>query len=147
MNALKKAGLSFELSKGEDSDYNLDSDLNLETLLGTSFEGGRDVSGGQWQKIAIARAFFGSFDILILDEPTASIDAKAEFQIYEKFLAITKGKTVFFVTHRLSTVKRADKVLLLKKGKIYGFAPHEVLIKTNAYYKELYNMQAEAYRE
>lgn len=147
LNALKKAGLSFELSKGEDSDYNLDSDLNLETLLGTSFEGGRDVSGGQWQKIAIARAFFGSFDILILDEPTASIDAKAEFQIYEKFLALTKGKTVFFVTHRLSTVKRADKVLLLKKGKIYGFAPHEVLIKTNAYYKELYNMQAEAYRE
>lgn len=142
LTALKKAGLRLNFSKGEDSICG----FNLETLLGTSFEGGRDVSGGQWQKIAIARAFFGSFDILILDEPTASIDARAEFQIYEKFLALTQGKTVFFVTHRLSTVKKADKVLLLKNGKISGFAPHKVLMETNAYYKELYNMQAEAYR-
>ena len=118
---------------------------NLEQLLGTQFEDGRDLSGGQWQKLAIARAFFGNFEILILDEPTASLDPRSEFIIYEKFLELTKGKTVFFVTHRLSTVKKANKVLVLQNGKIVGFDSHENLMQTNKYYAELYTMQASAF--
>ena len=122
-----------------------DETENLEQLLGTQFEDGRDLSGGQWQKLAIARAFFGNFEILILDEPTASLDPRSEFIIYEKFLELTKGKTVFFVTHRLSTVKKANKVLVLQNGKIVGFDSHENLMQTNEYYAELYTMQASAF--
>lgn len=133
-DALKKAGFAEDVG-------------GPDMLLGTEFEGGRDISGGQWQKIALARAFFGNFEILILDEPTASIDAKTEFLIYEKFLELTKGKTVFFVTHRLSTVKKADKVLVLKNGKTAGFGSHTDLMQNNAYYKELYDMQAASYKE
>ena len=122
-----------------------DETENLEQLLGTQFEDGRDLSGGQWQKLAIARAFFGNFEILILDEPTASLDPRSEFIIYEKFLELTKGKTVFFVTHRLSTVKKANKVLVLQNGEIVGFGSHENLMQTNKYYAELYTMQASAF--
>lgn len=122
-----------------------DETVPLDQLLGTQFEGGRDLSGGQWQKIAIARAFFGNFEILILDEPTASLDPRSEFIIYEKFLELTKGKTVFFVTHRLSTVKKADKVLVLKAGSIVGFDSHERLMQTNSYYADLYKMQASTF--
>ena len=88
---------------------------------------------------------FGNFEILILDEPTASLDPRSEFIIYEKFLELTKGKTVFFVTHRLSTVKKANKVLVLQNGKIVGFDSHENLMQTNKYYAELYTMQASAF--
>lgn len=126
---------------------NADNIGELDMLLGSQFENSRDISGGEWQKLAIARAFFGKFDILILDEPTASIDARTEFEIYEKFLELTEDKTVFFVTHRLSTVKKADKVVVLKNGKIIAFDPHNNLINNNAYYKELYDMQASSYIE
>ena len=88
---------------------------------------------------------FGNFEILILDEPTASLDPLSEFVIYEKFLELTMGNTVFFVTHRLSTVKKADKVLVLQNGKIVGFDSHENLMHSNAYYAELYTMQASAF--
>lgn len=115
---------------------------NLDTLLGIHFEGGKDLSGGQWQKLAIARAFFGNFEIVILDEPTASIAPRSEYEIYKSFLQLTKNKTVFFVTHRLSMVKNADKVLVLRDGHIIGFDTHEILMQNNSYYNELYTMQA-----
>ncbi len=124
-----------------------DKDIELDSLLGIRFDGGTDLSGGQWQKLAIARAFFGNFNLLILDEPTASIDARSEFKMYEKFLELTQDKTVFFVTHRLSTVKKADKIIVLKNGLLHAFDNHENLMKNNEYYKEMYTMQASSYEE
>lgn len=125
------------------SDVNLEN-LDLEMILGKKF-GGTDLSGGQWQKLAISRAFFRNSDILILDEPTASLDPRTEHSIYSDFLKLTENKTVIFVTHRLSTVKKADKVLLIKDGTLIDFDSHDNLYNKNEYYKELYEMQASLY--
>lgn len=119
------------------------SDLN--TILGKKFDHSRDLSGGQWQKVALARAFFSHLPILILDEPTAALDARTEYELFEKFLKLTEGKTVFFITHRLSSVRQADKILLLRNGRIEGFDKHDALMKTNKYYEELYTMQSSLY--
>ncbi len=129
INALKKSGFN---------------NIQLNKILGKQF-GGEDLSGGEWQKIAISRAFFRDSEILFLDEPTASIDAKTEYKIYSDFLKLTKNKTVIFITHKLATVKKADKILLLKNGEILDFENHEKLIKNNLYYKDLYEMQASTY--
>ena len=119
------------------------SDLN--TILGKKFDHSRDLSGGQWQKVALARAFFSHSPILILDEPTAALDARTEYELFEKFLKLTEGKTVFFITHRLSSVRQADKILLLRNGRIEGFDKHDALMRTNKYYEELYTMQSSLY--
>jgi ATP-binding cassette subfamily B protein len=117
----------------------------LDNMVGKNFEGGTEFSGGEWQKIAIARAMLRQAPLLILDEPTASLDARSEYEIFEKFVEMSKGKTVFLITHRLSTVKIADKVLVLKNGEIVETGNHYDLIKSNGYYAELYKMQAEKY--
>lgn len=109
---------------------------NLKKLLGKKFNG-EDLSGGQWQKIAIARALFSNKEILVLDEPTASLDPKIENKIYQDFLKLTENKTVLFITHRLATVKKADKVLVIKNGEILGFDTHNNLMENNNYYKDL----------
>ena len=83
--------------------------------------------------------------LAILDEPTAAIDPRSEFEIYHHFAELSQNKTVLFVTHRLSSVTMADKVLFLKAGKVVGFAPHQVLMQTTAAYAEMYRMQAEGY--
>lgn len=119
------------------------SDLN--TILGKKFDHSRDLSGGQWQKVALSRAFFSHSPILILDEPTAALDARTEYELFEKFLKLTEGKTVFFITHRLSSVRQADKILLLRNGRIEGFDKHDALMRTNKYYEELYTMQSSLY--
>ena len=118
---------------------------DLDVILGKIFENSKDLSGGQWQKIALARAFFSDAPILILDEPTAAIDAKTEFQLFQKFLNLTQGKTVFYITHRLSSVKQADKILVLRDGEVHGFGTHEYLMKRNPYYREMYEMQSSLY--
>lgn len=120
---------------------------DLDQVLGKRFDDSRDLSGGQWQKLALARAFFSQADFLILDEPTAALDARTEYQLYQKFLDLTRGKTVLYITHRLSSVKQADKVLVLKDGQIEAFGPHEELMQKSPYYKELYLMQASLYQE
>lgn len=128
----------------EDSGFECSlSDLN--TILGKKFDHSRDLSGGQWQKVALARAFFSHSPILILDEPTAALDARTEYELFEKFLKLTEGKTVFFITHRLSSVRQADKILLLRNGRIEGFDKHDSLMRTNKYYEELYTMQSSLY--
>ncbi|MBS4761394.1 ABC transporter ATP-binding protein [Carnobacteriaceae bacterium zg-ZUI252] len=133
-NALLKSGF-----------YPEKENIELNQQLGKIFSDSVDLSGGEWQKVALSRAFFSNKEIMILDEPTAAIDAKLENQIYKQFLELAKEKTVIFVTHRLSSVKKADKVLLMKQGKVVAYSSHEELIKTNAYYKELYTLQAEPY--
>lgn len=135
-DALKSAGLSTLLE---------DKDINLNTILSKEFANGVELSVGQWQKIALARDIYSDAQVEFLDEPTAAIDAKSENEIYEHFLAKNKDKTIVFVTHRLSAVKYANKILFLQNGKVQGFDSHEALMKTNEDYRNMYNLQKEAY--
>ncbi len=140
----KKEDISRILMKtGLGSEFN----LTANQQLGKLFDSSRELSGGQWQKIALARAFFADKPFLILDEPTASLDARTEKMIFNQFLELSQNKTVIFVTHRLSMVKKADKVLVLKNGEIVAFDTHSQLMMSNEYYKELYMLQASSYVE
>ena len=117
-----------------------------DQMLGLTFEGGSELSLGQWQKVALARAFLRDAPVLILDEPTASIDAAAEKEIFDKVEKLGKEKTVIIISHRFSTVRNADKIYVLKKGKITEEGSHEQLIKLKGIYEKLFNMQAERYK-
>ncbi len=110
------------------------------------FEGGIDLSGGQWQKLALARAFFRDAPILILDEPTAAIDAKAEYEIFERVQKLQKDKTVIIISHRFSTVRNADRILVLDEGRIIEEGNHEKLMKKKGLYAELFTLQAQGYK-
>ena len=117
-----------------------------ETMLGRWFEKGTQLSGGEWQKVALARAFMRDAPILILDEPTSSLDAQAEYDVFAKFRVLTKGKTAIFISHRFSTVRLADRILVLENGQIIENGSHQELIALGGRYAELFNLQAEAYR-
>ncbi len=117
-----------------------------ETMLGRWWKDGTQLSGGQWQKVALARAFIRDARILILDEPTSSLDARAEYEVFAKFRELTKGKTAIFISHRFSTVRLADRIFVLENGAILEDGSHEELIKVDGRYAELFNLQAEAYR-
>lgn len=110
-------------------------------------EDGRELSTGQWQKIAVARAFYGNNDILILDEPTASLDAIAEQEIFREFDTLRKNKTTLFISHRLSGAVDADKIYVLKGGKITESGTHGELMAQKGDYAEMFLAQAEKYRE
>lgn len=135
-NVLKASGLGDLLANDH---------LNLNTMLAKDFKNGTDLSGGQWQKVAFARDLYADGKIEFLDEPTAALDAKSEAEIYQRFLKENDKKTIFFVTHRLSAVRFADKVLFLDGGKISGFDTHTNLLQTNPKYKEMYDLQKDAY--
>ncbi len=109
-------------------------------------EEGIDLSVGQWQKVALARAFFRNAQLLILDEPTAAVDAKAEYELFRKFEHLTKGKLTFLISHRFSTVRMAHKILVMDKGRIIESGSHEELIKRKGNYARLFNLQASGYR-
>jgi ATP-binding cassette, subfamily B, bacterial len=117
-----------------------------ETILGRWWKDGTQLSGGQWQKVALARAFIRDARILILDEPTSSLDARAEYEVFAKFRELTEGKTAIFISHRFSTVRLADRIFVLENGAILEDGSHEELMKVNGRYAELFNLQAEAYR-
>src|SRR6202034_158462 len=89
-----------------------------EQLLGLRFEGGVDLSGGEWQKIALARAYFRDAQLVILDEPTASLDARSEYEVFQRFAELTEGKMALLISHRFSTVRMADRIVVLENGKI-----------------------------
>jgi ATP-binding cassette subfamily B protein len=110
------------------------------------FEGGVDLSGGQWQKLALARAFFRDAPILILDEPTSAIDAKAEYEIFKNIQNLEKNKTVIIISHRFSTVRHADRILVLDDGKIIEQGTHEELVAQKGLYEELFEIQAKGYK-
>ena len=115
-----------------------------EQQLGKNFDG-EELSVGQWQKLALARAFYEEAPVLILDEPTSAIDAEAEAEIFENLNKIYKDKTLIFVSHRFSTVRNADKIIVLKNGAIAEEGTHESLIKKNGIYARMFNKQAEGY--
>ncbi len=117
-----------------------------EQMLGRTFEGGVELSIGQWQKIALARGFFRSAPILILDEPTAAIDAKAEAEIFNRVEKLSKDKTVIIISHRFSTVRNADKIYVIDNGEIVESGSHTQLMKLNGQYATLFNLQAKGYQ-
>ncbi|MGG0284279.1 ABC transporter ATP-binding protein [Peribacillus butanolivorans] len=116
-----------------------------DTYLGRILESGEDLSGGQWQRIALARSLFKEGEIFILDEPTAALDPIAELEVFEKFDSITKSKTTFFISHRMASAQIADRILVFKKGEIVETGTHEELMKSEGEYYTLFNMQAKWY--
>ncbi len=117
-----------------------------QQMLGRRFEGGVDLSTGQWQKISLARAYMRDAQILILDEPTASLDARAEFHVYQRFVDLTAGKMAVLISHRFSTVRMADRILVLEHGRIVEQGSHRQLVALGGKYAELFELQAAGYR-
>ena len=118
----------------------------MNQQVGKMFEEGVDLSGGQWQKLALARAFYRDAPLLILDEPTSAIDAKAEFEIFERVQNLQKDKTVIIISHRFSTVRNADRILVLDEGQIIEEGTHNQLMKKKGLYAELFEIQAQGYK-
>lgn len=117
-----------------------------ETMLGGWFQKGRELSGGQWQKVALARAFMREGEVIILDEPTSALDAEKEYEIFKRFKALTSGKIAFLISHRFSTVRMADQIIVLSAGRIEETGNHEALLKARGTYARLFELQAEGYR-
>lgn len=117
-----------------------------DQVLGTRFEGGIDLSGGQWQKIALGRAYLRDAQLLILDEPTASLDARSEHEVFRRFAELTTNKMSLLISHRFSTVRMADRILVLEGGKISEEGSHQELIKSGQRYAEMFELQAANYR-
>ncbi len=118
-----------------------------ETVLNSSFKQGIEPSGGQWQRVALARAFYRHANVLILDEPTAAIDASAEYEIFNNIFDSYKDKSVIIISHRFSTVRRANKIIVIDEGKIIEQGSHSELIKQKGLYKEMFSKQAEGYKD
>ncbi len=116
------------------------------TMLGKYFEKGEELSGGQWQKIALARAFFKEAPILILDEPTSALDPKSEYDVFRNLISHTSHKSLILISHRFSTVRIADKIIVMHKGEIEAQGSHEELMAQNGRYAKLYQMQAKWYK-
>ena len=117
-----------------------------DQMLGKRFEGGVDLSGGEWQKVALARAYMRDAQLLILDEPTAALDARAEYEVFLRFSELTKGRMAVLISHRFSTVRMADRILVLKSGELVEQGTHEALVSLGGLYSELFQLQAAGYR-
>jgi ATP-binding cassette subfamily B protein len=115
-------------------------------MLGKRFSEGVELSGGEWQKVAIARAYMRDAQLLILDEPTSALDARAEYQVFERFTELTRGKMAVLISHRFSTVRMADRIVVLDKGKIVEIGSHEELLAKRGRYAELFQLQAMGYQ-
>jgi len=119
---------------------------SYEQMLGRRFDGGVDLSGGEWQKVALARAYLRDAQVLILDEPTAALDARSEYEVFQRFAELTTGKSALFISHRFSTVRMADRIVVLENGKIVEDGNHEALFSLGGRYAGMFEMQAASYR-
>ena len=137
VEAVRKAGAS-ELVRELRDGY--------DQILGTQFADGEQLSGGQWQKLAIARAFYQSAPILIMDEPTSAIDAEAEYEIFNNLEDEYRDKTLILVSHRFSTVRNADRILVIEDGRIVAHGSHERLLAEGGRYAAMFALQAAGYR-
>ncbi|MGP1667624.1 MAG: ABC transporter ATP-binding protein, partial [Rhodanobacter sp.] len=120
--------------------------LGYQQMLGKLFKSGVDLSGGEWQKIAIARAYMRDAPLLILDEPTAALDARSEFEVFQRFKELSAGNSAVIISHRFSTVRMADRIIVLDGGRIEEVGSHEELLARGGHYAELFELQAAGYR-
>ncbi|HLD00859.1 MAG TPA: ABC transporter ATP-binding protein [Candidatus Nanoarchaeia archaeon] len=128
-------------------DFIKDLEKKLKTQLGKKIkEDGTELSGGQWQKIALARAFFKNAPILILDEPTAAVDARAEYHLFRRFKQLSRNKMTFLISHRFSTVRMADRIIVMAKGRVVEQGSHSELLDQNGIYAKLFKLQAKGYK-
>ena len=151
--AIGRTNKKTKLQRVKDSAKAGEADIFIEEwegsynqMLGKHFSGGVEPSIGQWQKLALARVFYRDPKTLILDEPTSSIDAEAEAKIFERIEKLSKDRSVILISHRFSTVRRADRIVVVKNGKIYENGTHEELMRDNKEYAKLFNLQAEKYQ-
>jgi ATP-binding cassette, subfamily B, bacterial len=117
-----------------------------DQMLGRRFDGGVDLSGGEWQKVALARAYLRDAQVLILDEPTAALDARSEYEVFQRFAELTADKMALFISHRFSTVRMADRIVVLEGGRIAEEGSHEQLTRQGGRYSEMFELQAASYR-
>jgi ATP-binding cassette subfamily B protein len=117
-----------------------------EQMLGRRFEGGVDLSGGEWQKVALARAYLRDAQVLILDEPTSALDARSEYEVFQRFAELTSGKMALFISHRFSTVRMADRIVVLENGRVAEDGDHDALTQLGGRYAEMFELQAASYR-
>ena len=117
-----------------------------DALLGLGYEGGHELSGGEWRRMALARMFFRDASLLVLDEPTAAMDARGEHDLMNRFRRLTAGKTTLLISHRLSAVKMADRIVVIDGGQVVEEGTHEELLEAKELYAQLFNRQAEPYR-
>ncbi|MEQ8954344.1 MAG: ABC transporter ATP-binding protein, partial [Gammaproteobacteria bacterium] len=142
-----QAEIETAANKGMADVFIRDLPSDYKTQLGTWFKDGKELSGGQWQKIALSRAFMRNrADILILDEPTAAIDARAEAEIFGHFKELTANKISIIISHRFSTVRMADHIIVLDKGTILEQGSHEELLASEGQYARLFRLQARGYQ-
>jgi ATP-binding cassette subfamily B protein len=136
-----------QAAQAAEADYFIEEwEKNYNQMLGKEFKQGKEPSIGQWQKIALARTFYRDPKVLVLDEPTASIDAEAEANIFRKLHHLSKDRTVILISHRFSTVRNADKICVIKNGKLFEYGTHQELLKNKKTYHQLFNLQAEGYK-
>ncbi len=134
-------------AKGQASEFIAALPARYDTQLGRWFNNGQELSGGQWQRIALARAFMrGSAEILVLDEPTAAMDAETEAEVFDHFRSLTANKIAILISHRFSTVRRADQIIVLDQGQIVEQGDHDELMRLGGRYARLFDLQARAYR-
>jgi ATP-binding cassette subfamily B protein len=136
-NAAEKSLASSLLPRFEDG---------YQQMLGRRFDGGVDLSGGEWQKVALARAYMRDAQLLILDEPTAALDARAEYEVFRRFSELVRGRMAVIISHRFSTVRMADRIIVLDQGTVVESGSHGELIAGKGLYAELFGLQAEGYR-
>ena len=117
-----------------------------DQVLGKRFQTGIDLSGGEWQKVAIARAYMRDAQLLILDEPTAALDARSEFEVFQRFKELSEGRTAVLISHRFSSVRMADRIVVLKDGAVDAMGTHDELVEQGGMYAELFELQAAGYR-
>jgi ATP-binding cassette subfamily B protein len=115
-------------------------------MLGKRFDDGVDLSGGEWQKVALARAYLREAELLILDEPTSALDARAEYEVFLRFSELMVGRMAMLISHRFSTIRMADRIVVLRQGSVVEDGAHEDLLKQNGLYAELFELQAVGYR-
>ena len=138
IEAAARSGMADEVIAGLPDGY--------EQIVGRRFRQGVDLSGGQWQKIAIARAYMRDAQVMILDEPTAALDARSEFEVFQRFKELSSGRTAVLISHRFSSVRMADRILVLGNGMVEAAGTHDALMAAGGRYAELFELQAEGYR-